>query len=88
MINNIYIYIYIFFFFLIEVNLTQLKKKNNNNNLTQFYSTELNYLSLKRNIKKIVIKILQKYSTLLQKLIINFNFFTVITLFYFINFLI
>ena len=47
------------------------KKKN----LTQFYSTELNYPSLNRNKKKIIIKILQRYSILLQKLIINFNVF-------------
>ena len=32
--------------------------------------------------KKIIIKILQKYSTLFQKLIINFNVFMVIILFY------
>ena len=35
-----------------------------------------------KELKKIIIKILQTYSTLLQKLIINFNVFMVIILFY------
>ena len=35
-----------------------------------------------KELKKIIIKILQRYSNLLQKLIINFNVFMVIILFY------
>ena len=35
-----------------------------------------------KEYKKIIIKIFQRYSTLLQKLIINFNVFMVIILFY------
>ena len=67
----------------LEVNLMQFFFfKFYKNNLTQFYSTELNYPSLKMNIKKIIIKILQRYSTLFQKLIINFNVFMVIISFY------
>ena len=59
----------IFFFF---------KKKQLNTIL--FYLIKL-FISYKE-LKKIIIKIFQRYSTLLQKLIINFNVFMIIILFY------
>ena len=49
-------------------------------NIILFYLIKL-FISYKE-YKKIIIKILQRYSTLLQKLIINFNVFMVIILFY------
>ena len=56
-----------------------IKKKKKLNTIL-FYLIKLSILT--RNKKKIIIKILQRYSTLLQKLIINFNVFMVIILFY------
>ena len=49
-------------------------------NTILFYLIKLS-ISYKEYKKKIIIKILQRYSTLLQKLIINFNVFMVIILF-------
>ena len=54
-------------------------KKKKQLNTILFY---LSKLSISYKKKKIIIKILQRYSTLLQKLIINFNVFMVIILFY------
>ena len=49
-------------------------------NIILFYLIKL-FISYKE-YKKIIIKVFQRYSTLLQKLIINFNVFMVIILFY------
>ena len=66
-----------------EVNLTQFYfilfyKKQLNTILFYLVKLSISY----KEYKKIIIKILQRYSTLLQKLIINFNVFMVIILFY------
>ena len=60
----------LFFFF--------LNKKQLNTILFYLIKLSISY----KEYKKIIIKILQRYSTLLQKLIINFNVFLVIILFY------
>ena len=67
---------------ILEVDLKQFKKNKNKKQLNTmlFYLVKLS-ISYKE-YKKIIIKIFQRYSTLLQKLIINFNVFMVIILFY------
>ena len=67
---------------ILEVDLKQFKKNKNKKQLNTmlFYLIKLS-ISYKE-YKKIIIKIFQRYSTLLQKLIINFNVFMVIILFY------
>ena len=67
---------------ILEVDLKQFKKNKNKKQLNTmlFYLIKLS-ISYKE-YKKIIIKILQRYSTLLQKIIINFNVFMVIILFY------
>ena len=67
---------------ILGVVLKQFKKNKNKKQLNTmlFYLVKLS-ISYKE-YKKIIIKIFQRYSTLLQKLIINFNVFMVIILFY------
>ena len=63
-----------------QTNKTKKQNKTKQLNSILFYLIKLS-ISYKE-LKKIIIKILQRYSTLLQKLIINFNVFMVIILFY------
>ena len=65
---------------ILEVNLTQFFFNKKQINTILFYLIKLS-ISYKE-YKKIIIKILKIYSTLLQKLIINCNVFMVIILFY------
>ena len=62
---------------ILEVDLKQFKKNKNKKQLNTmlFYLIKLS-ISYKE-YKKIIIKIFQRYSTLLQKLIINFNVFEI-----------